>query len=69
MEGSSGLRVLVCPSLLGSQAQLHTGGVCLYLGEFGDQDIWKRVSLKAEGAEAGCDSVGVGCLSGKTVGS
>lgn len=31
--------------------------------------IRKRVSLRAEGAEAGCDSVGVACLSRKTVGS
>lgn len=37
----------------------------MYLGEFGDQGIWKRVSLRVEGAEAGSDSVGVGCLSGK----
>lgn len=37
VEGSSDLRVLVCPSLLGSQACVHncTLGVYLYLGEFG----------------------------------
>lgn len=52
-RGSSGLRILVCPSLLGSQACVYncTMGAYPYLGEFGHQGAWRGVSLKAEGVE------------------